>query len=426
MIRPQMRRKRIAVALSWEMRGQTEGIVRYAHQAGWSLRFLGPMDGNEIRAWKPDGIVSQLYHIHKDLVDAIQSSGAPVVDLYEFVPALHAPRVRVDATAAGRAAAEHFLERRFRRLVHVGRRDWPADNNYLLGFDAGAKAEGVDVLHVMVDDPVMMKKYNIWDRHFGLTGDRYPQFIRDLVAELTRAGKPPVGVFSQNTLLALDVVDEVLNRGFHIPEQVALLTLWERPDENELAHVPLSYIRDDYKTQGYRAAETLDLLLQGTSVPAVQWIPPLPVTALESTDTLAMPHHPTALAMKHLREHALKSGFAPKLAARNLGVTLRTLQRWFDRHVGQSPADYIEVRRVRHAAGLLKSSNLSVQQVAHLAGFSDHRHLRRALWKHERCTPQSLRAAVQRHTRKTEELRQQERARRCTHGRSPAIHARNT
>ncbi len=390
------RRKRIALAMSWEMPGQAEGVVRYAYQAGWNLRFISPVGGNELRAWKPDGIICQLWHENPDLVNAVQSSGVPTVDLYAFIPSLKAARVRVDATAAGRAAAGHLIERRFRRLVHVGRWGWPKDNNYVLGFEACARAEGVEVLHVMTDDPAVRKKSDGWDGQFGLTAERYPQFIRNLTEKLANMDRPPVAVFCQNTLLALDLVDALVRRGLSIPEQVAILAHWERPDENYLAQVPLSYIRDDNVTQGYRAAATLDLLMQGKAVPPVQWIPPLPVVALESTDTLAINDLRVSLALKHLREHACDTGFAPKLAAQNLGITVRTLQRWFDEHVGQSPTDYIAVRRVERAAHLIRTSNASAALAARQAGFSDYQQLKRALWKHKRVTPRSLRLTAAR------------------------------
>lgn len=390
------RRKRIALAMSWEMPGQSEGVVRYAYQAGWNLRFISPVGGNELRAWKPDGIICQLWHENPDLVSAVQSAGVPTVDLYAFVPSLKAVRVRVDATAAGRAAAGHLIERRFRRLVHVGRWGWPKDNNYVLGFDDGARAEGIEVLHFMTDDPANKKKSHTWDGQFGMTADQYPQFILDLTEKLAHMHPLPIAVFCQSTLLALDLVDALVQRGFSIPEQVAILTLWERPDENCLAQVPLSYIRDDNVTQGYRAAATLDFLMQGKPVPPVQWIPPLPVVALESTDTLAINDLRVSLALKHLREHACDTGFAPKLAAQDLGITVRTLQRWFDEHVGQSPTDYIALRRVARAAHLMATSDLSFAKVARQAGFSDYQQLKRALRKYRRTTPQSLRMAAAR------------------------------
>lgn len=394
MVKSPEKRKRVMVALSWELPGQIEGIVRYAYRAGWSLRFVGPSDGDEIRTWKPDGLVCQLYHRNPQLVAAVREARVPAVDLYTFVPDLRVPRIRVDHTALGRAAAEHFLERRFRRLVHVGRRAWPGDNNFIRGFEERAREEAMEVVNVMVDDPARKRKYRLLDGRFGLAGDRYPAFIGDLAEGLTRE-REPAGVFSQSSLLALDLIDALLARRIPVPEQVAVLTFWERPDECELARIPVSYIREDYPTQGYRAAETLERLMQGKVVPAVQWIPPLPAVTLESTDTLAMTHRPTALAMKHLREHALEMGFAPKLAAQNLGITLRTLQRWFDLHVGQSPADYIEARRADRAAGLLKTSTLSVPQVAHLAGFTDQRQLSRALERRLGCTPHRLRESMQ-------------------------------
>jgi len=315
----------------------------------------------------------------------------PVVDLCNFIPDLPAVRVRNDATALGREAAGHLLERRFRRLMHVGRKAWPRDNNYLVGFESRAAEEGVPVQNLMLDIPPLSERYGArGDGALTWTARDYWEFVQDTARQLAGDLAQPVAVFSQTALFAMDLIDALTELGVLVPEQVAVLAIWERPDISSLSSIPLSSIQEDTDAQGYRAAGTLDRMMRDEPVPQVQWITPRPVVTLESTDTLAMSDLCAARALKHFREHAYEVGFAPKVAAQDLGVTVRTLQRWFDQHVGQSPTDYIARRRIHRAVDLIMNGKLNLTTAIQRAGFSDYQQLKRALWKHLQCTPRSL------------------------------------
>lgn len=385
------RQRRVAMAMTWTLPGQREGFIRFAHKAAWCIRFFEPLDGPALESWKPDGIVCQLHPANAALVQAVRLCAVPTVELFAFIHSLPCVRVRCDHTALGRIAAEHLIERGFRRLVHIGRRAHPPENNYLTGFNAAARATGTEVDEIMIEDPALVRKYGAWDGKFGLATDRYPQFLADMAKRIARRGAPPTGVFMQSSLLAKDIARSVLNLGVQVPEQVAILALRELPYADDYEDIRLSYVREDYETQGYRAAETLDRLMRGETVPPLQWIRPLPVVTLASTDTLAMTHQPTAAAMKYFREHAFERSFALKQAAQSLGVGIRTMERWFRQHAGMSPADYLETRRTDRAAELLATSTMSLTQVAHASGFSDRRHLKRALLRRKQCIPQAIR-----------------------------------
>ncbi len=388
------RPRRVAMAMTWTKPGHREGFIRFAHKASWCVRFFEPLDGPALRAWQPDGIVCQLHQANAALVDAVHWCAVPTVDLYKFIPSLACVRVRCDHIALGRIAAEHLIERGFRRLVHLGRRAWPKDNNYLMGFNAAARAAGAKVEEIMVDDPARVRKYGAWDGKFGLATNQYPRFLADTAKRIVLKGAPPTGVFVHSSLLAPRIARAVLDLGGQIPEQVSILALRELPYADDYEDIRLSYVREDYETQGYRAAETLDRLLNGERVPPLQWIPPLPAVTMTSTDTLAMTHQPTAAAMKYFREHAFERNFALKQAAQSLGVGIRTMERWFRQHAGMSPADYLETRRTDRATELLATSSMSLTQVAHASGFSDRRHLKRVLLRRKQCTPQAIRTRL--------------------------------
>ena len=67
--------------------------------------------------WSGDGVLASLRT--EAQVRAAQTLGVPVVNLRPLAPG-DVPRVMVDQEAIGRLAAEHLLERGFRRTAYFG------------------------------------------------------------------------------------------------------------------------------------------------------------------------------------------------------------------------------------------------------------------------------------------------------------------
>jgi len=315
----------------------------------------------------------------------------PTVELSDYATGMEVPRVLVDYTAMGCAVAEHFLERNFRRLIHIG---WAVARSRVgsvaHSLSEHADREGVPVQHIDFDVPDFWRTHGIRTTASGLPWVSQRQGAEVLAEWLVR-DKDPAAVFCGDPQFAVCLVDAGCDLGIHIPEQFALLTVPSYPHENELARIPISCIRRDCATQGHRAAESLDRLLRGEPVPEVQLVPPHPVDTLESTDTLSIPHLPAALAIKYFRDHALEYQFAMADAAAHLEVSLPTLHRWFKNYLERTPSAYIEERRIKRARYLFKHTRLSVEQVARQSGFTDHRQLRRAFCRRAGTTVQAFR-----------------------------------
>lgn len=390
---PYGRKPRLVVfAATWEDPEQRLGLMRYAYdpRVSWNVVFAGPLDVSRLSQYEPDGIICQLYHNNPELVAAVRGAGVPTVELHDFVPEMQVPRVMVDSVAAGRAAAQHFLDRNFRSLFFVGwtfRLQQP--HTLLQGLKQCAEAEGVTVQWIDLHAPGFWGQFGFKDDK-GLPWTQYQQGAEALAQWLARKGEP-AAVFCEDVQFAHMLIHGATSHGVHIPEQIAIFTHVEQRHENELAGIPVSCTRHDYAKQGYVAAETLDRLMNGEAVPETQWIAPLPVEERESTDTLATRHLPAALAMKYFRQHALEYTFSLAGAAAELGVALQTLHRWFNTYTGMTPAEFIEDRRVKRAVLLLRDPHISVEKAALQSGFSGHRQLRHALRRRLNTTPQALR-----------------------------------
>src|SRR5690606_25608064 len=60
----------------------------------------------------------------------------------------------------------------------------------------------------------------------------------------------------------------------------------------------------------------------------------------------------------------------PQVAAR-FGMSVRTLNRRFKSALGQTPMDYLQEIRINNARDLLKTSNLSISEIADKIGYQD-------------------------------------------------------
>ncbi len=382
----------VFLAYTWEEAEQRLGILRYAYdpRVGWNIVLAGPLDVMRLSRYKPDGIICQLYHSNKDLAEAVRAANVPTVELHNYIPEMRVPRVMVDSVAAGRAAAQHFLDRNFRSLYYVG---WThrlkQSHTHLIGFKEFAEEWGVEVQWIDLHAPGFWNQFGFKDGK-GLPWTQYQEGAEALAGWLV-ARQEPAAVFCEDVQFAHMLIHAGSTLGIHIPEQIAVFTHVEQQHENELAGIPVSCTRHDYPAQGYRAAETLDRMMNGETVPDLQWIDPLPVEECESTDTMAAQHLPAAMALRLFRINALDYTFTLAGAAGELGVTLQTLHRWFKTYAGMTPAEFLEKRRVKHAVSLLHDPNVSVEKAARLSGFSGHRQLRHALMRKLNASPQDLR-----------------------------------
>lgn len=83
----------------------------------------------------------------------------------------------------------------------------------------------------------------------------------------------------------------------------------------------------------------------------------------------------------------------PHVAAR-FGLSVRTLNRRFKAALGQTPLDYLQEIRITTARDLLKTSNLSLNEIADKVGYQDTSYFTTLFKKHLSITPNAYRETV--------------------------------
>jgi LacI family transcriptional regulator len=344
----------------------SRGILDYARQHGnWTLTRVPEMISPSVgwlRHWPGDGA----FALVENAVDARVARGLPfpVVNLSGDLSDLGVPTVTVDYAATGRLAAEHLLERHFRRFGFNGTRGlWFSEQ------PRDSFAEQIRRVGYEVDVLEMNELFS--------PGSRWTN-QEAMLDKWLRRFRPPFAIFACSDLRAAMVNDACQRLGLRVPEDVALIGVDNDPVACELSQPPLSSVsRNDWQV-GWQAAALLERLMRGNSppLPPVVRVPPDGVVARRSTDTLAVEDPQVAELTHYVRTH-LHEPFGVERLLERSKMARRLLERRFKECLGRNPYTFIIEERVDLARKLLAApEQLSLTDVATACGFSELRRFR--------------------------------------------------
>jgi LacI family transcriptional regulator len=341
------------------------GATAYASQCGnWAFdrnpeSFAVSL--NALAGWSGDGVLVPLRT--KAQLRIAQSLSVPVVNLAGALPPCEAPRVMVDQEAIGQLAAEHFLERGFRRAAYFGQQGTWYSQQRQRGFVECVRKAGGECS--VLEAP----------RSFD-AGHPWLRWMKPLMKWL-KTLKPPVGLLAVHDYRARMVLDACMRLKLHVPRDVAIIGVDNDPVACEFSEVTLSSVARNYWQEGYEAAALLDRLMAGKRPPEHDiLIPPKGVVARRSTETEAIENPHVAAAARIIREH-LGEPFGVEILDNRIAVSRRYLYYHFQRCLGCTPYQYINRARIERAKKLLADpGKLKLYRIAKECGFSDTRRLR--------------------------------------------------
>lgn len=352
-------------------RGILTGITRWlrSHRR-WSMY----LEQHELSAsppawladWRGDGVICRVTDPH--VAKVLGRSGIPVVDLNDLHDDLGFMHIWSDHRAIGRMAAEHLIDRGFRRLAFCGFSDQRWSGLRLEGARDRAAASGLTV-EVFESD---------W---FGPQAPEWERGQEHLKAWLKTFPRP-FAVIACNDLRGQQVLDAARRAGLAVPEDVGVIGVDDDALLCDLCDPPLSSVRCNPEEIGYRAAEQLDGLMAGrhtaaTPRPTQLLVPPLGVTTRQSTDILAIADPRVAAALRMIRERAC-DGLTIRDLVRHSGVSRTKLERLFREALGRTLQEEIRSIQMKRARELLAQTDLSLERIAPLVGFSQASYLSHA------------------------------------------------
>lgn len=357
-----------------------QGIADYAAIHGpWSL-LIDPRDRDaRIRlptGWSGDGIIARLSNA--PMAAHVLHAGVPAVDTDNITPpGAGIGRVVTDDHERARLALEHLLDRGYQRFAWFA----PPSRRY------GAR-RGEPFLQAVATSGFECVRYRPPQR----TG-RSPGWAEQqrMVARWLETLERPTGIFTADAHCGRQLLEICESLNVSVPGEVAVLA----GDTDELtcniSNPPLSSVLLGARRLGYEAAALLDRLMQGGEVPShPTLIKPLGVISRKSTDFLAIDNEVVATAIRFIRTHA-HQGIKVSDLLRQVGISRRSLEQQFQKHLGRSPGEEIQRVRLEKARDLLIRSKMLVKQVAAASGFRDASGLGVAFRRRYGLTPMAFR-----------------------------------
>lgn len=341
------------------------GIVRYMRiHEQWSVfleqRDLWKQPPAWLNDWHGDGIISRA--TTPKLLEAIQNTGVPLVEVTDRHGEVDLPQVRSDDDAIGRMGAEHLLERGFQRFGFCGFR----------GEAWSQRREAAFADSVREHSGACCASFNsAWQGRAARSWEAEQQAVQSWLKELT----PPFAVMACNDVRGQHVLDACSTLQLAVPEEVAVVGV----DNDELlcsvCSPPLSSVIPNAQAVGYHAAEILDCLMQGrTHSHAPRRIEPLGVATRQSTDVVAIEDRKTAAALHFIREHANR-GISVDEVVRQTELSRSTLERQMRKYLGRTPQEEIRHVQIKKACELLVGTDLPAERIAGLCGFEHPEYL---------------------------------------------------
>ncbi|MDG3005343.1 AraC family transcriptional regulator [Paludisphaera mucosa] len=335
-----------------------EGVSRYARENGPWTFYFEPRSRQDplpawLASWDGDGIILGVSKARREVRPARR---VPTVDLDDQGGR---PHVQSDHRAIGALAAEHLLERGFKRFAFFGYPGFRWSVGNYDGFAERVRREGWECrLYRGGQQASWGHQLPAWDQEME-TASRW-------VASLPK----PLGLMACNDFRGIQALEACRRAGVSVPEEVAVVGADDETLACELADPPLSSVIPDCRSIGYQAASLLDRMMRGERPPRTTlMIPPLGVAVRQSTEITAIEEPCVAEALRYIRDNACL-GIRVDDVLEHVAVSRSKLQRRFREAIGRTIHETIARERLRRVEQLLAETDLSYEAVAARSGFA--------------------------------------------------------
>ncbi|MCH1509001.1 MAG: XylR family transcriptional regulator [Akkermansiaceae bacterium] len=336
------------------------GVSQYVHRHGpWStfleLRSLESSVPPWLKNWDGDGILTRTHS--REMANAIAATGLPAVELRSSNFNQQFPFVGMDNRMIGQLVADHFVNRGYQRFAA-----------YTLDTESFFRERFQKFVNHLREsagaDCAMLPSQ-------GESGPDDWESHQSQLIEWLESLEKPVGVFATNDQLATRLLDACQRAGISVPEEVAVVGCENETTLCKFASPPLTSVRFDGATVGYRAAELLDQLMKGDAAEKTGRIlvPPKGIEIRGSSDEYVIDDAIVLQAVTLIRKQAF-TGISVAEICDELGVSRSTLERRMKATLNRGAK--AELLRVRFGEvnRLLQNTDFTIEAIAEMTGFS--------------------------------------------------------
>ena len=351
------------------------GIATFARtRTNWSLLHQEMTIDVVLPEWMKeptiDGVIAR---VDTRTIDPLRQLGVPCVDVRCSQSFPRIPQVETDDRKVAELAFEHLWDRGFRRFAFCGFQFAHYSDARLRFFraliaNAGCSLsvyetpgnQGAPLSSIEESDVVDVKAMSTW------------------LASLA----PPTGLFVCNDIRGQQVLNACRGLDLAVPDDIGVIGVDDDDAICPLSDPPLSSVRPNAEHIGYRAAEILDAMMKGQSASMnVEYVSPTSVAQRMSTQVMAVEDREVARVCRFIREHAC-DGIDVNDVAEFTSLSRRQLERRFRNELNRTPHEEITKAQVAKVQQLLTETNMTLEKIAPLAGYT-HKESLSAVFKRE-------------------------------------------
>tara|TARA_R110002072_G_scaffold302615_1_gene486853 strand:+ start:144086 stop:145282 length:1197 start_codon:yes stop_codon:yes gene_type:complete len=352
-----------------------QGVALYARTRGnWTLLHQEMSLDSELPAWIRNSSVSGVIaRVDTHTVDALRELQVPIVDVRCHRQFAGIPQVDTDNHRVAELAFEHLWDRGFRSFAWCGYQFATYSDERLKAFREFVTNSGHPLSVYQSRSELNTSLTTI--EQSGITD------VEPLSRWLTSLDRP-TGLFVCNDIRGQQVLNVCRRLEIAVPDDIAVIGVDDDEAVCQLSTPPLSSVRPDAASVGYRAAEILDGMMQGIMAPHdKETISPTGVVERLSTQVVAVADRELARVCRFIRENAcrdIKVGDIIQFSS----LSRRQLERRFRDELGHTPHEEITAVQIRRVKQLLAETTMTLEQIAPLAGYK-HKESLSAVFKRE-------------------------------------------
>lgn len=358
------KKSKVLLLFGWNDPEGFAAVSQTARKLGWHLELRAYFTDTVPEHWDGDGIL--YVHGTRERIDRFvmqHAARCPVVSLNSNLPAgLDIPIVAPDNAAAARMAAQHLIEQGHREFVFYSPVTGAVCEERRQGFEDAVQQRGLR-LH-----PLSVRK----------SATRTWTSQRSQLAAQLRKLPSQTALLALDDLVAADVIEVAIEAGLRVPKDLAVVGLGNLSAVCEFSPIPITSVDLRSGEVARHAAELLGSLMAGGKRPAnTVHISPGHLIVRESSNATLVSDPRLAKSIEFIRSH-LRQLLSLDQVAEAGGVSRRTLYLLFSEALGMTPAAYIRLQRSQQANRLQSEQpDITLQEIAHLTGFTCTRTLRR-------------------------------------------------
>ncbi|MEM1069959.1 MAG: DNA-binding transcriptional regulator [Planctomycetota bacterium] len=338
------------------------GIALFARtRSHWSLLHQEMTIDVQLPQWmKESAIDGVIARVDIRTIEPLRELGVPCVDVRCSGRFDGIPQVETDDRAVAELAFEHLWERGFRRFAFCGFQ-FAHFSDVRLTFFRDLVAQAGCPLSVYETKGQKNAPLSMLEEPGVMDVQAMSQWLASL--------EPPTGLFVCNDVRGQQVLNACRGLDFVIPDDIAVIGVDDDDAICPLSDPPLSSVRPDAESVGYRAAEILEQMMNGSPLPStVEYVPPTGVIQRRSTQVIAVEDREVARVCRFIREHAC-DGIDVNDVADFTTLSRRQLERRFRSHLQRTPREEITAVQVAKVKQLLRETQMTLEQIAPLVGY---------------------------------------------------------